>query len=86
MAVLILGRLLVGDEIVDKREYFDSLSCFDWFYEYSDDYAVYKEGITEYGRLFSIGMHNPELKPILEAFDKWRGGMCKGPMPALEDF
>lgn len=54
--------------IVDKEIYFEKCRTHDWFYDYSDDYRVWRAGKDTDDLLTSGYRYNPELENIYRAW------------------
>jgi hypothetical protein len=44
-------QLIMNNEITTLDEYKKGLECFDWYYNYSDDYSVWSSGQRRMGEL-----------------------------------
>lgn len=64
---------------MDARKYWTACRMHDWFYQYSDDPGVYREGSESEANLMRLAWNKPELTEI---FDAWKEHMFgSGPKP-----
>jgi hypothetical protein len=54
--------------LTDKEIYFEKCRTHDWFYDYSDDYRVWRAGETEHKHLVAAYRYSPELEKIYRAW------------------
>jgi len=76
---------------IDKLEFFELCSKFDWLYSYSDDNRVYSSGKAQERKLESMIQQNPELLQIYKDFrayafsgEHWKTEKAK--KPQLSDY
>ena len=76
---------------MDISAYFKELEAHDWFYEWSDDHAVWSKGHEEHKRLKAIANQSPLHDRAYTAFIAYHSsgeafGSEKMPKPTLADF
>lgn len=68
------------------REYWTACRLHDWFYSYSDDPGVFREGAANHYRILDFTHDRPELRNIYDAWQEHH--FNAGPVPTepkLED-
>jgi hypothetical protein len=58
-------------ETVSLTEFDAMLKRHDWYYQYSDDYSVYRSGKSEQDRLVGIARNSPEHQELMTAWGKF---------------
>ena len=53
---------------MDYKQYFNTCASHDWFFDFSDDFIVYKRGLENRDKLISISKQDVNYKKI---FDLW---------------
>lgn len=52
---------------MDIKTYKDAVESFDWLFEMSDDFGVFKRGLERYRELMEMAYGNEQLKRIFES-------------------
>jgi len=65
------------------KEFYGILSEHDWYYQYSDDYGVWKKGNEEAARIRQLLQHERvDIFKFRELYNDWvRYSFDKGPKP-----
>ena len=53
---------------MDKEEFLKVLARHDWFYQYSDDYSVWRRGQEASDRIQGLIQQHPELKEVYTTY------------------
>lgn len=51
-------------------DYWDQLNRFDWYYEMTDDFSVWRRGTTRWDELRKISQESPEHMVLFNGFYK----------------
>jgi len=75
------------------EEYFEKLQMHDWFYEYSDDYGVWRKGRESRAELTILSKENDTFATMYHEYVLWINAIiAHGPKqeevqkPVLEDY
>ena len=66
------------------REYFKELRYHDWYYEYSDDYRVWKRGSDNSDMLRNKSHQNVTYRRMYKEFIEWMNSERE--LPVIEEF
>ena len=66
------------------EQFFKEASQHDWFYDYSDDHRVWREGSDNQQRLYNIAEGNETKMQIMSAFRSYVRGNRE--RPTLDEF
>ena len=58
----------------ELKSFYTMLKRHDWYYDYSDDHRVWKEGRENYDRLHTISRESTEHKKLWLSFNNWKSG------------
>lgn len=64
-------------------EFYTKLGYHDWFYQYSDDHRVWRNGQDNYDRLVEISKESPEHRQLFEDYAAYV--FSEKPKPILEE-
>lgn len=56
---------------MELNEYWDKLNCHDWYYQFSDDHRIWRNGETVNKQLAAIANQSPEHMALWDGFSKW---------------
>lgn len=75
------------------EEYFKELRSHDWFYEYSDDHSVWRKGLDNRSKLYSLAKENDVFALMLNDYNHYINAVImNGPqqeevsIPELKDY
>ena len=66
------------------REYFKKLRYHDWYYEYSDDYRVWRQGSINFNLIRDMSKENDTYMKMFNEFITWMNS--KRELPTIEEF
>lgn len=55
---------------IPLRTFWQMLDQFDWYYAFSDDSVVFREGHNAESRLYALSAQSPEHRALFEAFHR----------------
>jgi len=64
------------------QEFYDKLAKFDWYYSFSDDGRVFREGSAKESQLKSEAAQTPGGQKLYKAFANWMCSHGQSPRPA----
>ena len=70
---------MADEKKTSLKDYWNQLAQHDWFYEYSDDPRMYREGRDNNHRLMEIAKHDQKYTDLYHAYAKYVFGA--GPQP-----
>lgn len=79
---IVKKQVKVSSEAI--REYYNELNSHDWWYEYSDDFSVYRKGNDRENFLRNKSSLNNEHFVLYHTFMNWKNG--KRERPVIEEF
>lgn len=56
---------------MDPKEFYGLCAKHDWYYEFSDDSRVWREGKANRGKLFQLKHGNETLEAIFKAWEEY---------------
>lgn len=57
-------------DAMSLSEFYDALSGFDWYYDFSDDYSVYNSGRRREAELSKLAKQSSEHQALFDAWSK----------------
>jgi hypothetical protein len=69
----------IGQQVGNLGDYYRELESLDWFYEYSDDHRVWKEGSTAYASAREKKYTNREFYDLWDSFVSYINGKTEKP-------
>lgn len=68
-----------------RQEFFDKVNRHDWFYEYSDDHRVWREGSNSFDTIRNAMKENAEFRAIYDEFTAYYNKE-RETRPTLQEF